>query len=276
MTSRFVDIDGVTTHYIEKGNGIPIVLLHGGDFGGRAENSWGYNIDAFAEHYRVVAPDWLGYGQTDKIHDFLGTRRRMLMHMSRFLEVMKLKQSHFVGNSMGATLLVASVASGASIFQPRSMVLASGGGFVPDNEHRRALVSYDGTVEGMILMLKAIFSDPRWWTDEAYIKQRHAWSVEPGVWECCAAARFRAPYVAARNDFGQVDETPYENVKCPTLLIAGAEDKLRNPGYADDLRQRIPSSELIVFKETGHCPNIERASEFNTAVLGFLRRVDNA
>jgi pimeloyl-ACP methyl ester carboxylesterase len=187
---------------------------------------------------------------------------------------MGLQDAHFVGNSMGASILVGLVARGDDRFRPRSMVLASGGGFVPDNVHRRALLDYDCTVEGMVRILQAIFSDPRWWTDEAYVRQRHAWSVEPGVWEACAAARFKAPHIPPRASYGQPDTIPYENIDCPTLLIAGDEDKLRLPGYAQELAARISNSELLIFERTGHCPNIERAEEFNDAVLKFLDKIE--
>lgn len=274
--SRYLTVDSVRTHYLEQGEGPAVVLLHAGDFGGRAESSWAYNIDALAQRFRVIAPDWLGFGKTDKVYDFVAGRRRMLDHMGRFLELMGLTSAHFVGNSMGASLLVMSVANREGRFEPKSMVLASGGGFVPDNEHRRALLDYDCTIAGMQKLLKAIFCDPKWWEDADYVKLRHAWTLEPGVWECCAAARFKAPHVPERSEFGQADTIPYENIECPTLIVAGAEDKLRLRGYADQLAERIANSQLRVFEKTGHCPNIERADEFNSLVLKFLDRVENA
>jgi pimeloyl-ACP methyl ester carboxylesterase len=124
----------------------------------------------------------------------------------------------------------------------------------------------------MVRMLKAIFYDEKWWSDESYVKQRHDWSLEPGVWEAAAAARFKAPHIPPRPAYGQQDTNPYENVRCPTLVIAGEEDKLRLPGYARELAARIPNALYHVFPKTGHCPNIERAEEFNTLVLDFLDR----
>jgi pimeloyl-ACP methyl ester carboxylesterase len=272
FAGNYVKIDGIKTHYLERGTGAPVVLLHGGDFGGRAENSWGYNIDALAARYRVVAPDWLGFGRTDKVYDFVNGRRRVIEHMGNFLGMMGLQEAHMIGNSMGAGILVSVVANRDERFRPRSMVLCSGGGFVPDNEYRRSLLEYDCSREGMVRMLKAIFYDEKWWSDESYVKQRHDWSLEPGVWEAAAAARFKAPHIPPRPAYGQQDTNPYENVRCPTLVIAGEEDKLRLPGYARELAARIPNALYHVFPKTGHCPNIERAEEFNTLVLDFLDR----
>ncbi|MDB5582958.1 MAG: alpha/beta hydrolase fold protein [Bradyrhizobium sp.] len=274
MESRYLRVDGAETHYFEGGQGSPVVLLHGGDFGGRAENSWGFNMAAFAARHRVIAPDWLGFGRTDKIYDFANGRRRVIDHMAAFLAALDVTDAHFVGNSMGATILVSAVAAGDLRFRPRSMVVTSGGGFVPDNAHRRALLDYDCTWAGMVGMLQAIFTDSRWWTDKAYVQQRLDWTLEPGVWETCAAARLKAPHLPARASYGQPDNTRYENIDCPTLIVAGDDDKLRLPGYAAILAERIPRAELKIFEKVGHCPNIECAEAFNATVLDFLERVE--
>jgi pimeloyl-ACP methyl ester carboxylesterase len=66
--------------------------------------------------------------------------------------------------------------------------------------------------------------------------------------------------------------TPYENVAVPTLVVAGAEDRLREKGYAQAIAQRIPDCEVHVLADCGHCPNIEKAEEFNALLLAFLDR----
>jgi pimeloyl-ACP methyl ester carboxylesterase len=45
------------------------VLLHFGEFGGSAELCWEFNIGPLAGDFRVIAPDWLGFGGTDKLRD---------------------------------------------------------------------------------------------------------------------------------------------------------------------------------------------------------------
>ena len=92
---------------------------------------------------------------------------------------------------------------------------------------------------------------------------------EPGS---AAAARLREPAAAERNHFGQPDEPPYEKIAVPTLLIAGAKDPLREPGYAIELHRRIANSELRVYEPCGHMPNLEHADRFNEDVLAFLDR----
>lgn len=268
--SRFIEIDGIRTHYLEAGEGPPLVLLHSGEFGGNAELCWEYLIPLLAPHFRVIAPDWLGFGETAKVHDFESKRARMFWHMARFVEVMAIDKAHFVGNSMGGTFLLQMASERPCRLPIDRMVSISGGGFVPANEHRQRLLDYDGSEASMVQVLEAIFEDPVWYSDPAYIKRRHAISIAPGAWESIAAARFRSPSAPARSEFGNVDTTPYGNITAPTLIIAGARDKLRLPGYADELVSQIPGASLAVLEDGGHCPNIELPEETASLILPFL------
>ena len=65
---RYVEVDGMRTHYLEAGDGPAVVLFHSGEFGGGAETSWEYLIPALARHFRVIAPDWLGFGKIGRAH----------------------------------------------------------------------------------------------------------------------------------------------------------------------------------------------------------------
>ncbi len=267
----YINVDGIRTHYLEAGDGEPVVLLHSGEFGGRAELSWEYVIPVLAESYRVIAPDWLGYGGTAKIHDFGGKRARMMSHMRRTLEVLAVESAHFAGNSMGATYLAKMAASQGLSLQARSITLISGGGFAPDNAARRATLEYDCTREAMVGLLQALFADPVWWTDHSYVDRRQAAATEPGAWEALAVARFRSPLEPPRSDFGQPDDTRYDAIGSPALFIVGANDLLRQPGYADRPASQIPGARVATVPGSGHCPNIERAPEVCELLLDFFK-----
>lgn len=268
--SRYVEVDGIRTHYLDAGEGPAIVLFHSGEFGGSAETSWEYLIPTLARNFRVIAPDWLGFGKTAKIHDFDSKRGRMLSHMVRFVQVMALDKAHFVGNSMGATFLLQIAAERPCRLPIDRVVAISGGGFIPDNEERRRLLDYDGTEEGMAGLLAAIFEDPVWYRDREYVRRRHELSIAPGAWEAIAAARFRSPLAPVRTEFGGADRTPYENITAKTLIVAGERDRLRLPGFAHDLAARIPGAHASVLPNTGHCPNIERSDEVGKLITDFL------
>ena len=59
-------------------------------------------------------------------------------------------------------------------------------------------------------------------------------------------------------------------VKSPTLIIHGAQDEVIPVEYAQSACRLIPKAKLNIFSECGHLPQIEKASEFNKAVLSFL------
>ena len=120
IASNYVDVDGIRTHYLEAGEGPTVVLLHSGEYGGAAEISWQFTVPALAPEFRVVAPDWLGFGRTDKLFDFGDARSRVYRHMRRFVEVMGIEKADFIGNSMGGSNLARIAATEPDLLPLRS------------------------------------------------------------------------------------------------------------------------------------------------------------
>ena len=267
-----VTVAGIRTHYLEAGEGPDLVLLHSGEFGGCTELSWERTIPALAEHFHVLAPDWLGYGQTEKLFSFDDMRERRERHIADFVRTMGVERAHFIGNSMGGTMLLAAAAHAPPPWPMDRIVVVSGGGDVPDNDARRVLNSYDCTREHMRRIVETMFVDPAIRSDEAYIDRRFALSTVPGAWECTAAARFKAPHRAAPTSKVRPSSTDYSAVSVPVLLVTGAKDPLRAPDFGPSLQRMVPGAELLVIPEAGHCPHIERPDLFNQAVIEFLQR----
>lgn len=281
IQSCFVDVDGINTHYLEAGDkkAPTVALLHSGEFGGCAEISWEFTIPALAEHFHVIAPDWLGFGRTDKVYDFADQRNRVYRHMSRFYEVIGIAEADFIGNSMGGSNLARIIADPPAILPIRSAILCSGGGFTPLTEERKALLAYDGTPQAMRALLHAMLDDPKWGDDEAYVAKRQQIALMPGSFECASAPRLKRPEPenigksAGEPSFGIPDNTVYENVEVPVLIIAGANDPLRERGYSISLAERIPDNEHHIYENCGHCPNIEFSERFNADAIDFLKRI---
>jgi pimeloyl-ACP methyl ester carboxylesterase len=273
VTSATIVVNGFRTHYLEMGRGDPVVLLHSGEFGACAEASWHDVMPRIAAAgYRVIAPDWLGYGRSDKVIDFADPHGRRLAHMRATIAQLGLGEPALIGNSMGGTLLARALARPEPALPASVAVLVSGGGFVPVTEARQVLQSYDLTVEAMANLLRAACYDDRLANDEEYVAWRHELSREPGAWAAVASARIVVPGAAPRGELGQPDKIPYENISVPTLVIAGENDPLREPGYAVELADRIPDSELLVYPECGHVPNIEDPARLADDVVSFLNR----
>ena len=195
VESKFVEVDGVNTHYLEAGpKDAPTVgLLHSGEFGGCSEISWEFTIPALAEHFHVLAADWLGFGRTDKVYDFADQRGRVYRHMARFYEIMGVTEADFIGNSMGGSNLARIIADPQPVLPVRSAILCSGGGFTPLTEERKTLLSYDCSDGSMRALLHAMLHDPKWGDDDSYVAKRQEIALLPGAFEVASAPRLKRP-----------------------------------------------------------------------------------
>ncbi|OBK77720.1 alpha/beta hydrolase [Mycobacterium sp. 1274761.0] len=271
MTSvqrRTLQVDGLTTGYLEAGHGDPVVLLHGGEFGVTAELSWEHTIPALAEHHRVLAPDMLGFGESAKVVDFTDGRGMRIRHIARFCDAVGVDAAHFVGNSMGAINLFVDATSGSPVLPARSLVMICGGGEIQRNEHSAALYDYDATLAGMRRIVAALFFDPAYPNDDAYVKRRYDSSIAPGAWEALAAARFRRPGLEPPPL--PSSKRAYDRITVPTLVVEGADDKLLPSGWAAEIAAQIPQGRSTVIDGAGHCPQIEQPGAVNALLLDFL------
>jgi pimeloyl-ACP methyl ester carboxylesterase len=271
---KTVQVDGLVTGYLEAGQGDPVVLLHGGEFGVTAELGWERNIDALAAHYKVLAPDMLGFGDSAKVIDFNDGRGMRIRHIARFCEVLGVESAHFVGNSMGAVNLFVDTTSKSPVLPVRSMVTICGGGEIQRNDYSAALYDYDATPSGMRRIVEALFHDPSYPADEEYVQRRYESSIAPGAWEALAAARFRRPGLELPPL--PSSKRPYDRITVPTLVVEGACDKLLPPGWAADIAAQIPGGRSVVIEKAGHCPQIEQPSVVNHVLIDFLSGVQRS
>jgi len=81
------------------------------------------------------------------------------------------------------------------------------------------------------------------------------------------AGAFR-PAMAAMLGYDFCDRLP--EIRCPTLIVHGADDKLVPVRDAYEFERLIPDSAVVVFDDTGHLPMLERPRAFNAALVEFL------
>jgi pimeloyl-ACP methyl ester carboxylesterase len=101
VQARRGPVYGVRTHYLQAGDGEPVVLVHRGGLGGTAKLSWRKVIPGLAEHYRVDAPDLIGHGFTDR-PDIEYSFQTLVEHLAGFIDALNLDVVRLVGNSQGA------------------------------------------------------------------------------------------------------------------------------------------------------------------------------
>ncbi|BBZ47718.1 alpha/beta fold hydrolase [Mycobacterium parmense] len=268
---KTMPVDGLTTSYLEAGEGDAVVLLHGGEFGASAELGWERTIAALAERYRVLAPDQLGFGQSAKVIDFVDGRGMRIRHIARFCEALGIGSAHFVGNSMGAINLFTDATADVPRWPVRSLVAICGGGEIQQNQHFEALQTYDATLPAMRRIVEALFHDPGYPADDDYVRRRYESSVAPGAWEAVAAARFRRP--GATPSSTPSAARPYERIRVPALVVEGGDDKLLPPGWARQVAKQITGARSEVVAGAGHCPQIEQSGAVNELLLDFFATV---
>lgn len=271
FTRKQILVDGLETSYLEAGTGDPVLLLHGGEFGGEAEVCWEATIPSLARHYRVLAPDILGFGQSAKVVDFVDGRTRRIRHIARFAEMTGAVGAPCIGNSMGGMFLLFDAASERPLLQPSKIVsIAGGGALLMDSEHVEALFAYDGSIGAMRKIVEALFHDERWAADSAYVDRRRNNSLAPGAWEAVAAARFRRPVEVqdVRAPSGGID---YARISTESLIIAGENDKIKPFGWWEELTDAMPQSRAITIANAGHCAQLEQPDQVNAVLLAFLK-----
>ena len=96
------DSDGVRIHYLDKGEGEPIILIHG--FGANLDANWAGVINRLAQDYRVIAIDNRGHGRSEKPHGEDDYGIQMVNDVVRLMDHLKIKRAHIVGYSMGALI----------------------------------------------------------------------------------------------------------------------------------------------------------------------------
>jgi pimeloyl-ACP methyl ester carboxylesterase len=99
---HFFDSAGTKIHYLDKGEGEPVILIHG--FGANLDVNWSGMSSSLAKEFRVIALDNRGHGRSDKPHDSAQYGIQMVGDIVRLMDHLQIKKAHVVGYSMGALI----------------------------------------------------------------------------------------------------------------------------------------------------------------------------
>jgi pimeloyl-ACP methyl ester carboxylesterase len=265
---RTIVAGDIKTRFLEAGSGPDLVLLHGGEYGASAEITWRANIDALAKRFHVVAPDLLGWGQTDKLYSFTDPAGLRIKHLQRFLETLGIGKAFFVGNSAGGGLMLRGAVRTPAPFQIQKMVTICGNASVFKTTSQADLENYTPSLDNMKKIVALLYHDPKWQT-EGNIRERYECSIIPGAWEALSAARLRSPA-------HQVRSTTEEFVKqlskltIPLLIMSCEHDPLNQSDWDVNFQKIVPDSKVHRFMHSAHEPQIEETEEFNRVLTDFL------
>ncbi|MBZ6377161.1 alpha/beta hydrolase [Pacificimonas flava] len=269
IASRFADANGVRTHYLEAGDGEPLVLVHGGGAGADSWGNWKDCIPLLARKFRVIAPDMIGFGKTDKpapesyVYDQPGRNR----HMADFLDAMGLSGAAYVGNSMGGATGI-----GIAVDRPdlisRMVLMGSAGLPIPPKPSPDLLhnLKYDFTMEGMRRVIGGLTA-PGFEPTPEMVKYRYDLVDAPE-----AQAALAAINAETRKGTLNYAEEVVASIKQPVLVVNGKQDGVSILPRAYKFLELIENSWGYIVPHCGHWAMIEAREDFCAAVESFLER----
>jgi len=259
QTAKEVLVFGQKIHYVEAGTGPTVILLHG--LGG-SSGAWQLNIAPLAQKFHVIALDQIGFGQSDK--PLVNYRVRTYVDfLDEFYKQLKIERASLVGNSMGGWIAALFTAS----FPDRvdKLVLEDAAGYRPpkDLDMQTLYGLNPSTIAGMKALAPKVFYSQLFLSDIA-IRQAIAARLAAGDGYTIHSI---TESILRGEDFLD-DEV--KTIKRPTLIIWGRQDGLTPLSDGERFKRDIAGSQMVVFDQCGHVPNIEKAADFNAAVLKFL------
>lgn len=267
---QYADVRGVRTHYHDAGAGDPVIMLHGSGPGVSAWANWRLNLPVLAERFRVLAPDLVGFGHTERPDDVRYSLRSWTDHVWDFADAMGLERFSLVGNSLGGRISLEMAAERPERIA-RMVLMGSPGVGMTITDGLKALRAYEPSLEGMRTLLKTNFAvDPDLITEDL-VRDRYEASAAPGAHEAYTAM-FNDPKHAG-GELG-ISEEQVRATAPPALLVHGREDRVVPTEVSWTMVNLLPDADLHVFARCGHWTQIERADEFNTVVGDYLGHVE--
>ena len=285
LQAKFVDVDGITTRYFDKGSGETVVLFHGGNFGSPhgadCAADWNLNFDGLAEECRVIAVDKIGQGYTDNPEtDDDYTMARVVRHALRFLEVLDLHDCHIVGHSRGAYLTCRMTLEDPSRIKSNIMVdtatLGPGQGrnhivFADTPQPFLSRESQRWVMERYSYNPKVVTEE---WLDELMrvaALPKYQESVEKMEAQGLDNRVFLPNHAREKADtFNRLME---RGTQRPNLIVWGLDDPTAtiDQGFAlyEIVVHKEPRTEMHVFNESGHFSYREHPEAFNRLILDY-------
>ncbi len=266
-------VSGHQVAYLDLGMGPPLVFIHG--FGGSMWN-WEHQYTQLSSRYRVIVPDLLGSGLSDK-PNLAYTPQQLVRFFHEFLQVLDLPHVSLIGNSMGAGMAMALALDYPN--QVNRLVLISG---FPDRvseniaskhyqrflHHRPPLwlaklgnwMANRGATEHL---LKEIIYLPH--------------LITPTVIERSYQNRkrggFLPPLYSLLDNIDQW-ESQYgqrlSQISHPVLLIWGNHDRVFPLPVGEKVRQLLPQAQWHVIQDAGHMPQWEQPTVVNSLIESFI------
>jgi pimeloyl-ACP methyl ester carboxylesterase len=268
LEPRTIDAGRIETSYLEAGAGEPVVMLHGSGPGVSATANWQHNIGTLSQRFRVLAPDIVGFGGTERPDDVVYSLRAWTDHIWAFLDAHGIEKTAIVGNSLGGRIALQMATDSPDRIAKMVLMGAPGVGMTL-TDGLAALRAYEPSHDAMRDLLRNYFAvDPAMITDEL-VAIRYEASIADGAYEA-----YRAMFLDPRHAGSElgITEDEVRAIATPALLVHGREDKVVPVHVSVTMLGLLPNADLHVFSACGHWTQIERADEFSALVSDYLAR----
>jgi 2-hydroxymuconate-semialdehyde hydrolase len=267
---RRVRTGGFESNVHDLGSGRPVLFIHGSGPGVSAWANWRLVMPVLAAGRRVIAPDMVGFGYTERPPGVAYTMDTWVQQALDLLDALDLPQADVVGNSFGGALALA-LAIRAPQRVRRLVLMGAVGVPFEITPGLDAVWGYEPSIETMRGLLD-LFAYDRGLVNDELAELRYRASIQPGFQESFAAM-FPAPrqrWVDAMcSAEADIRALPHE-----TLVIHGREDRIIPLANSLTLGEWIPNSQLHVYGHCGHWTQIEHAARFARLVGDFLAEAD--
>lgn len=272
--------NGIRQHYLDAGQGAPVVLLHGFP---ETNFAWRFQIPVLAEHYRVIAPDLRGYGETDKPAGGYD-KRTMARDLRELLRELGIGKIALVGHDRGARVATRFAKDYPDLVDrlvvmdnvPTRIVAREFNAEVARSYWFFIFNQVPDLPEALIagredIWLRHLFSD---WCYNPLAIDGAAFRTYVDAYHRPGALRgAMSDYRANAEDVAQDKVDADVKIACPTLSLWGADFHAVGKMFdmaavwaemAGDLR-------TLAIPECGHLPQEEQPEIVNAALLDFLQ-----
>ncbi len=251
--NHYVRVGAYRIHYLIGGHGPPLVLLHGHP--SRALE-WGPLLPPLAREHRVVALDFLGYGESDAPEvDYSIPMQAGIVE--GLLDPLKLTQADVLGFSMGGWVALRFAADHPG--RVRRLVLVGSGGLKFET---------DLTADSLVPPSFATFS--RLVASEGG-RRLPDFLARDLYSDLNRRAPVLRPWAASLLSFRDAMDGRLAGVRMPTLIVWGKAERMVPYEVALRLQRELPQARLLGVEGAGHLVLWEAADRVLPEVLAFLR-----
>ena len=249
-------VGGIKTSYIDVGSGEAVVMLHGW---GSKKELFSNLVDAVSQKYRVIAPDFPGFGETEEPCEVWDVDAFTDWTVA-LIEKLELKKVILLGHSFGGRVTIKMACRDELPFEIDRIILTGSAGILPKRP-----ISYKIKVGGYKLAKKFLMLPP--------VK-----ALFPNALENMQKKRGSADYRSASQIMRGclvkvVNEDLKEclpKIKQSTLLIWGTEDDATPLSDGELMEKLIPDAGLVRIKGAGHYSWLNDPYTFVAVLKSFL------